>query len=220
MRAMILAAGRGERMRPLADSTPKSMLKVNDKPLIQYHIENLVSAGSNQIVINHACRGEQIETFLGDGQRFGARISYSAEGSKPLETGGGIFKALSLLGDDPFIVINSDIWTDYPINQLPTDPVGVAHLVLVDNPPHNSKGDFTLDNGYVRQKGEERYTFSGIGVYRPVLFTNCINGVFPLLPLLQEAIAQNKVTGEYYSGTWIDIGTPDRLYELREKINK
>ncbi len=215
MRAMILAAGRGERMRPLTDKTPKPLLKVNGKPLIQYQIERLVNAGLTELVINHGLMGEQIELFLGDGDTFGARIQYSPEHNEILETGGGIYKALPLLGDKPFVVVNADVWTEYPFSQLPEEPAGLAHLVLVDNPPHHPQGDFALTDNVVSTEGNTLYTFSGIGVYQPALFMNCHEGAFPLAPLLRETIDQGRVTGEHFAGQWLDVGTPERLQSLQ-----
>ena len=212
---MILAAGRGERMRPLTDTTPKPLLEVNNKPLIQHQIEHLVSEGFTEMVINHGLMGEQIESFLGDGLQFGASIQYSAEHNKLLETGGGIYRALPLLGNKPFIVVNADIWTDYPFSQLLNKLAGLAHLVLVDNPPQHPQGDFALEDGLVVQDSKTRYTFSGIGVYRPELFVNCSNGSFPLVPLIRKAVTQGEVTGEHYAGIWIDVGTPERLQRLQ-----
>jgi MurNAc alpha-1-phosphate uridylyltransferase len=220
MRAIILAAGRGERMRPLTDATPKPLLEVNGKPLIQYHIENLVHAGIHEIVINHGLLGLQIEEYLGDGGRFAASLCYSAEGDTPLETGGGIYRALPLLGDNPFLVLNADIWTDYPFGELPSQPAGLCHLVLVENPEHNPGGDFAINNGYVANSGNPKYTFSGIGLYRKELFQDCSGGVFPLTPLIRRAADQQQVTGEIYTGTWQDIGTPERLYKLRNQVFK
>ncbi|MCG2635192.1 MAG: nucleotidyltransferase family protein [Gammaproteobacteria bacterium] len=208
MKAMILAAGRGERMRPLTDDTPKPLLQVRGKPLIQHQIEQLVSAGINQIVINHAYLGEQIEAALGDGTRFGARINYSAEAAGALETGGGILQALPLLSD-PFIVVNGDLWTDYPFANLPGDLDALAHLVLVDNPDHNATGDFQINGN-----GDEKLTYSGIGVYRKALFEQCQPGRFPLAPLLRRAVGLKQLSAEHFRGTWIDIGTPERLAEL------
>jgi len=219
MRAMILAAGRGERMRPLTDTIPKPLLEVNDKPLIQYHIENLVRSGVTSIVINHALFGAQIEHYLGDGGRYGASISYSAEGDVPLETGGGIFKALPLLGPDPFIVVNADIWTDFPYHTLPPEPEYLGHLVLVPNPFHHQGGDFSLEGGRVVLEGGPRYTFSGIAVYHPGLFANCQGGAFSLVPLLRNAISKQQISAELYQGNWLDIGTPDRLEKLRKRVN-
>jgi MurNAc alpha-1-phosphate uridylyltransferase len=215
MRVMILAAGRGERMRPLTDKTPKPLLEVNNKPLIQHLIERLVNEGLTEMVINHGLMGEQIESFLEDGRQFGAGIQYSAENNKLLETGGGIYKALPLLGDEPFVVVNADVWTDYPFSQLLNEPVGLAHLVLVNNPPQHPQGDFALQGGQVTQEGKTRYTFSGIGVYRPELFVDCDEGPFLLTPLLCEVMTQGRVTGEHYAGIWIDVGTPERLRSLQ-----
>jgi len=221
MKAMILAAGRGERMRPLTDHTPKPLLKAGGRRLIEYHIDALVAAGMREIVINHAHLGSQIEASLGDGARYGAQINYSADTPEgaALETGGGIFKALPLLGDAPFVVVNGDIWTDYPYSHLPAVPHGMAHLVLVDNPPYHLKGDFVLragthNNVYDLAPGEPTLTFSGIGVYRPELFAGCTPGKFQLAPLLRNAMQQHAVTGTHYTGQWMDIGTPQRLDEL------
>lgn len=219
MRAMILAAGRGERMRPLTDTRPKPLLEVGGKPLIHYHVENLVKAGITEIVINHGIMGDQIETSLGDGRHFGAHIVYSAEGTTPLETGGGILRVLPLLGEDPFIVLNADIWTDYPIVQLPQNPPGLAHLVLVANQSHHPEGDFALADSRVSREGSQKLTFSGIGVYRPALFAGCQMGAFPLAPLLRRAMDAGQVTGEFYSGVWMDVGTPERLETIRQQVD-
>jgi N-acetyl-alpha-D-muramate 1-phosphate uridylyltransferase len=216
MRALILAAGRGERMRPLTDNIPKPLLEVNSKPLIQYHVESLARTGITTIVINHALFGMQIERCLGDGGRFGVNISYSPEGDTPLETGGGVFKALTLLGSNPFIVVNADIWTDFPYHTLPSAPGGLAHLVLVPNPPYHPDGDFSLKGSQVGMDGPPFYTFSGIAVYRPELFTDCLGGAFPLAPLLRTTAVKQEVTGELYDGNWMDIGSPERLEELRK----
>jgi len=213
MKAMILAAGRGERMRPLTDHTPKPLLKAGGMALIEYHIRALVRAGINEIVINHAHLGMQIEAALGNGHRYNAHLHYSPEG-KALETGGGIFRALPLLDDAPFVVVNGDIWTDYPFAQLCRPLDGLAHLVLVDNPPHNPRGDFHLEDSQVESEGEPRLTFSGIGLYHRALFDGCTDGPFPLAPLLRKAMAEGKVSGEHYRGHWIDVGTPQRLNEL------
>lgn len=215
MQAMILAAGRGERMLPLTENTPKPLLMVNGKPLIQHHIERLVNAGFTEIVINHGPMGDQIENYLGDGSVFNAKIFYSAEHDNLLDTGGGIFKALTLLGNEPFVVVNADVWTNYPFSNLPDNPRGLAHLVLVDNPPQHPQGDFALVNGKVHQSGEHMLTFSGIGVYRPGLFEGCSDGSFPLAPLLRNAMDREQVTGEFFQGIWSDIGTPDRLKQLQ-----
>jgi len=213
MKAMILAAGRGERMRPLTDHTPKPLLSVGGKRLIEYHLEALARAGFEEVVINHAHLGEQIEQALGDGRRYGLAIRYSAEGSA-LETGGGIFRALPLLGEAPFLVINGDIWCDYPYSRLRQQQVERAHLVLVDNPPQHPSGDFVLRDGRVHDSKGERLTFSGIGLYHPALFAGCEPGAFALAPLLRRAMATGAVSGEHYQGRWFDIGTPERLQQL------
>ena len=213
MKAMILAAGRGERMRPLTDATPKPLLKVGGKALIEYHLEHIRAAGIIEVVINHAWLGEQIETALGDGRRYGLNIEYSREG-EALETAGGIQRALPLLGETPFIAINGDIWTDYSLTNLPETLEGLAHLVLVDNPPQHPKGDFMLQAGQILPSGENCLTFSGIGLYRPALFADLKPGKAPLAPLLRQAMAEGQVTGEQYRGRWFDIGTPARLQQL------
>lgn len=218
--AMILAAGRGERMRPLTDHTPKPLLEVGGKPLIVWHIERLAAAGMERLVINHAHLGEQLEERLADGARWGVQILYSAEGQgKALETGGGIYKALPLLGDRPFLVVNGDIWCDVDFASLQLSANDLAQLVLVRNPPHNPAGDFYLDaDGRVRPQGEPRLTFSGIGVYRPELFAACSAGAFPLAPLLREAMADDRVGGHQHDGHWMDIGTPERLQQLNREL--
>ncbi len=220
---MILAAGRGERMRPLTDKIPKPMLEISGKPLIQYHVENLVQAGIVDIVINHAFFGEQIEAHLGNGKALGANIVYSAEGNQPQETAGGIFKALSLLGDKPFVTVNADIWTDFPFQNLlcVSDGLsnGSAYLVLVDNPEHNSKGDFALSDEWVLNQGEPMLTFSGISVFTPEFFKDCTSGSTPLVPMLRLAISQGRVTGSQYQGRWQDIGTPERLSDLQQSLD-
>ncbi len=213
MKAMILAAGRGERMRPLTDHTPKPLLQAAGRSLIEYHIAALAAGGFGEIVINHAHLGAQIEAAVGNGSRYGIHIRYSAEG-EALETGGGIHRALPLLGDGPFLVVNGDIWTDYPYARLRHSPPGLAHLVLVDNPPQHPRGDFALVDGQVLADGDPRFTFSGIGVYRPELFAACSPGKFPLAPLLRTAMAEGQVSGEHYTGRWFDIGTPERLAQL------
>ena len=217
--AMILAAGRGERMRPLTDRMPKPLLKAGNKTLIEHNIDALVKAGISNLVISHAYRGEQIEQYLGDGSKYGARICYSAEGhGRALETGGGIFNALPLLGEGPFAVVNADIWTDYDFSKLPAADA-LAHLVLVDNPAHNPNGDFVLQGRQIVPDGETRLTFSGIGVYRAQLFTGCQPGAFPLAPLLRQAITAGQVTGEYFTGHWVDVGTPERLQQIETMLS-
>lgn len=217
MRAMILAAGRGERMRPLTDRIPKPLLPVAGKPLIEYHIEALVRAGILDLVINHAHLGEQIEQALGDGSRWGVRIRYSPE-SPALETGGGIHHALPLLGDGPFLVVNGDVWTDLDLGRCRMAPGCLAHLVLVENPPHHTQGDFVLRGDRIANQGQPRYTFSGIGLYHPNLFEGCQAGAFPLAPLLRKAGDLGLVSGFLHRGAWSDVGTPERLRELEQRL--
>jgi N-acetyl-alpha-D-muramate 1-phosphate uridylyltransferase len=219
MRAMILAAGRGNRMRPLTDHTPKPLLPAGGKPLILHHIERLAAAGLRDIVINHAHLGDRIEAVLGDGADLGVSIRYSAE-EQALETGGGIFKALPLLGSDPFLVVNGDIWTDAPFAGLALGDGDLAHLVLVANPPHNPVGDFALHEGRVREDGGRKFTFSGVGLYSPALFAGCTAGAFPLAPLLRDGMAQGRVGGRLHRGHWYDIGTPERLAELDQMLTQ
>lgn len=218
MKAMILAAGRGERMRPLTDHVPKPLLEVAGKSLVEYHVEALRDAGFRELIINYAWLGEQIVQHLGDGARFGVEILYSPEPEGALETGGGIHHALPLLGDESFLVVNGDIWTDYPYGRLNHPPSQLAHLVLVDNPPQHEQGDFSLDNGFVSDRGETALTFSGIGLYRTEMFAGQPPGAFPLAPLLREAMRAGQVTGEYYAGGWTDVGTPQRLAALDEQL--
>lgn len=217
MKAMILGAGRGERMRPLTDTTPKPLLRVGGKRLIEYHLDNIKQAGIHDVVINHAWLGEQIEAALGDGHRYGLHIEYSREG-EALETAGGIQRALPLLGDEPFIAINGDIWTDYSLRSLPATPKGMAHLVLVDNPPHHPSGDFALQSGSLLPTGPNCLTFSGIGLYRPELFADLPAGKSPLAPLLRAAMGKGAISGEHHTGRWFDIGTPERMQELDQML--
>jgi MurNAc alpha-1-phosphate uridylyltransferase len=219
MKAMILAAGLGERMRPLTDLTPKPLLEVGGRALIEYHVEALVSAGFRELVINHSRLGHLIEKRLGDGSRYGASIRYSAEGEAPLETGGGIFNALTLLGSGPFVVVNADIWTDFDFAALHRRRrPAAAHVVLVPNPPHHPDGDFGLSEGFLKTDLPGRLTYSGIGVYHADLFRGCVRGRFPLAPLIRAAADRGEVTGELFPGTWIDVGTPERLSLLRASI--
>lgn len=211
MKAMILAAGKGERMRPLTLHTPKPLLSVAGKSLIEHQIERLAAAGFTEVVVNHAWLGEQIVTALGDGRRYGVSIAYSAE-HEPLETGGGIFQALPLLDDEPFVVTNADIWTAYDFSALRRPLRGDAHLVLVENPEHHPLGDFALEDGKVVEEGDLK-TYSGIAVLSPTLFESCSAGAFKLAPLLREAIRAGRVTGELFTGKWIDVGTPERLQQ-------
>lgn len=221
MKAMILAAGRGERMRPLTDHTPKPLLLVAGRPLIVHHLERLRAAGIVEVVINTGHLGAQLPAALGNGSAWGLNIAWSPEPPEALETGGGIFQALPLLGAEPFVIVNGDIWTDYPFTQLPDTPIGLAHLVLVDNPPHHAGGDFALlEDGRVMEQTSPRLTFSGISVLCPALFKDCQPGRFPLGPLLRKAMAIGQVSGEHYRGSWRDIGSPQRLAELNEILSK
>ncbi|MDG2045605.1 MAG: nucleotidyltransferase family protein [Halioglobus sp.] len=219
MKAMILAAGVGERMRPLTEHTPKPLLRVADTPLIEHHIRRLASAGFSEIVINVAHLGEQIMDYCADGRQWGVTIVYSPERS-PLETAGGIVNALPLLGNKPFLVVNSDIWIDYPFAKLAVyrlRPDEVAHLVMVENPPQHVFGDFQLDDeGWVRplEAGTYGWTYAGLGVYSATFFAAISQGKKPLRPLLDAAISKGQLGGERYLGQWQDVGTPERLQEL------
>ncbi|MBT8769143.1 N-acetylmuramate alpha-1-phosphate uridylyltransferase MurU [Metapseudomonas boanensis] len=219
MRAMILAAGKGERMRPLTLHTPKPLVRAAGTPLIEFHLRALADAGFRELVINHAWLGQQIEDHLGDGARFGLSIRYSAEG-EPLETGGGIFRALPMLGDEPFLVVNGDVWTDFDFLHLRRPLDGLAHLVLVDNPEHHPGGDFCLDAGMVHDAvaGKPNLTYSGIAVLHPHLFAGCQPGAFKLAPLLRQAMAEGRVSGEYFSGRWVDVGTHERLADVERLL--
>lgn len=215
MRAMILAAGRGERLRPLTDRRPKPLIEVAGKTLIERHVDNLANAGFREIVINLSHLGEKIEATLGDGSRFGLAIEYSHEPKGALETGGGIVQALDRLGPGPFTVVNGDIFTDYPLSRLRAVKCERAHLVLVPNPEHNPGGDFALEGARLRNRGEGMGTFSGIAVYHPRLFEACRPGRYSVVPLLRAATDEYIVTGEWHRGTWSDVGTLERLEQLR-----
>lgn len=226
MRAMVLAAGRGERMRPLTDSLPKPLLMVGGKRLIEYHLERLAAGGFREIVINTAWLGDLIPDALGTGERYGLAITYSHERPEALETGGGIFQALPLLGSAPFLLVNGDVWTDIDFGALKRDPPAgaLAHLVLVRNPPQHPRGDFRLEDvaghSLVTEGEGLRHTYSGIGIYRPELFAGCTPGRFPLLPLLRRAIAQRALSGELHQGRWYDIGTTERLAALDAELSR
>ena len=210
--AMLLAAGRGERLRPITDTLPKPLVEIAGKPLIVYHLEALARAGVRNVVVNLSWLGEKIRAALGDGGRYGVHIAYSEEGPVPLETGGGIHRALPLLGPGPFLVVNADVWTDMDFSRIPAlDADADARLMLAPNPPHHVRGDFGLEDGRVVERDTERFTYTGIGTYRPELFAGCAPGKFPLLPLLKRAIAARRLRGELYRGEWLDIGSPDRL---------
>lgn len=221
MRALIFAAGRGERMRPLTLTTPKPLLSVGSKPLIVWHLEALAKAGIVDVVVNTAHLAARFPEVLGDGSRYGVRIAYSHEGDEPLETGGGMRRALPLLGTAPFVALNGDIWCDYDFARLPREPAGLAHLVLVDNPPQHPRGDFTLDaSGFVGDGADERLTFAGIGVYRMEILAGEWRETFKLAPLLYQAARERRVTGEHHRGAWTDVGTPERLAELDARVRR
>ena len=221
MKALIFAAGRGERMRPLTDTTPKPLLKVAGKALIEYTLENLADAGFKDIVINLAYLGEQIQAFCGTGARWNLSIQYSDEGQTALETAGGIVKALPLLGVKPFLAINSDILCDYPLASLRDKAIDDVHLVMIDNPPHHPEGDFGLDaEGYLSVQADSKLTFSGIGVYQPDLFRAIPIAPLKLRPMLEQAIQQRRATAERFNGLWVDIGTPERLSAIDSEFQK
>lgn len=214
MRALIFAAGKGERMRPLTDTRPKALLEVAGEPLIGWHLRALARAGIVEVVVNTGWLGEQLPAALGDGGDYGVRIQWSHEPPEPFETGGGMRRALPLLGDAPFIALNADIHTDFDYASLTAAPAGLAHLVLVDNPPQHPRGDFMLREGRVHLCGTPRLTFAGIGVYRPELVAHYPQGRYGLAPILREAIDFGMVSGEHHRGRWSDVGTPERLAAL------
>jgi len=225
MRAMILAAGRGERMRPLTDNTPKPLLKVGGKPLIVWHLESIANAGIKEVVINHAHLGKQIVNALGNGHQWGVSIQYSAE-EVALETAGGIANALPLLGDQPFLVVNGDIFTDMDFSAYQEvvknmqQQNQLAHLFLVDNPPQHAKGDFALSKSLVQTEGQVMLTFSGVGIYQPELFADIELGQpAKLAPVLRKAMVNQQVSGEHFQGIWHDIGTPERLATLDAELS-
>jgi len=220
MQVMILAAGRGERMRPLTDSTPKPLLKVAGKSLIERTITQLVAANFTELVINHAYLGKQIETALGDGSQLGATIRYSPEGETGFETAGGIIHALPLMKDAPFLVVNADIATDFPFSELKKQPIDLAHLVLVPNPEHHLLGDFQLNfNQTLSSAGDSKFTFSGIGIYSQEFFKSAPKNTRKLAPLLRAAMSENRITGQLFNGFWMDIGTPERLQILEKHLS-
>lgn len=230
MKALILAAGLGERMRPLTDTTPKPLLEAGGKPLIAWHLEKLAAIGVREVVINTSWLADRFPLVLDDGSRWGLQLHFSYEGETPLETGGGIWNALPLLGEAPFIAVNGDIWSDYDFARLPELLRDDAHLVLVDNPLQHPRGDFALQDSRVTSDGEPRLTFAGIGVYRPHVFDGWrellgsnidIDGKpprFPLPPLLRAAMTRNAVSGEHHRGRWTDVGTPERLARLDSEL--
>lgn len=227
--ALIFAAGLGERMRPLTDHTPKPLLEAGGKPLIVWHLEKLAALGVHYVVINTSHLAEQFPAALGDGSRWGLRIRYAYEGATPLETGGGMLNALPLLGPDPFLAINGDIWTDLDFATLPLEPRGVAHLAMVDNPAHHPDGDFALDAGSnLGTAGQPKLTFAGVGVYRADILAGSPTPAatdehpprFPLAPLLRAAMAKGGVQGSHHRGAWTDVGTPQRLAELNRQLGQ
>lgn len=227
MRALIFAAGKGERMRPLTEHTPKPLLPAGGKPLVAWHLEKLAAIGVREVVLNIAWLAERFEPALGDGSRWGLRLNFSREGAEPLETGGGMLHALPLLGEGPFLAVNGDIWTDYDFARLPARPRGVAHLVMVDNPPQHPRGDFHLAaDGLLRADPEPRLTFSGIGLYDPAVLSgwqlepgaDATPPRFKLAPLLYAAMARGEASGEHHRGAWADVGTPQRLAELDARL--
>ena len=223
MRALIFAAGKGERMRPLTDTVPKPLLAVGGKPLVEWHLEKLAARGVTDVVLNISWLADRFAPALGDGSRWGLRLQYSHEGPEPLETGGGMLRALPLLGEAPFLAVNGDIWTDYAFSSLPERPRGLAHLVLVDNPTQHPRGDFHLrEDGSLASTGAPMLTFSGIGLYRPEILRDWPGQPgadadpprFKLAPLLYAAIDRGEVSGEHHRGRWTDVGTPERLATL------
>lgn len=217
MRAMILAAGRGERLRPLTDKIPKPLLQVGSRRLIEHHIERLSNQGFKEIIINTHHLAELVETTLGDGSAYGVTLKYSRETHALLETGGGIANALPLLGEQPFLVVNGDILCDYSLTPRALSPDQNMHLIMVDNPQHHSEGDFYYQEGMLHPQLGSRLTFSGIGYYRPELFRNRPS-VFKLAQIMNEQIAQHKVSAEHYQGNWMDVGTPMRLLQATKMM--
>ena len=219
MKAMILAAGRGERLRPLTDETPKPLVNVAGKPLIEYHLENLSRAGFKEIIINTAWLAEKIHRQLGDGTKYGVSIQYSDEG-EALETAGGIINALPLLGNEPFLVVNGDIWCDFDFSALPElENTTQAHLILVNNPEHNLEGDFALQENLIKNTGKLMYTYSGIGIYRAEFFAEQQPGSTPLAPIIRDKCKDDLVSGQHYDGLWTDVGNLERLKELESKLS-
>lgn len=219
---MILAAGRGERMRPLTDTTPKPLLQVGGKPLIEYHLDALARGGVREVVINLSWKGAQLRQALGDGSRFGLTLHYSDEGEVALETGGGIVKALPLLGPDPFIVVSGDIWSDFPLTRAASAlcAADVAHFVLVPNPQFHLRGDFGLSGGRVTVSGAPLYTYANIGVFRPEFFAGYGAERFPLVKPMREWIGRGQVSGELYEGAWCNVGTPPQLEALDRQLRQ
>jgi MurNAc alpha-1-phosphate uridylyltransferase len=220
VKAIVLAAGRGERMRPLTDDRPKPLLEAGGLALIDWHLHALADAGVREVVVNLAWQGARLREHLGSGERYGLAVTLSDEGPEALETGGGIHRALPWLGPGPFLVVNGDVWTDYPPGRLALPAGSWAHLVLADNPSHHPRGDFSLDPDGRLGRGEPRLTYAGLGAYHPDLFAACSAGKFPLAPLLDAAIVAGKATAEHHRGAWFDVGTPARLAELDGRLRR
>lgn len=216
MRAMVLAAGRGERLRPLTDDTPKSLVEVRGESLLERHLRIVQAAGIRTVVINLGWLGDRIVERVGSGERYGLHVIYSDEGDNVLETGGGIHKALPHLGDGPFLAVNADIYTDMPVPRMELATGQLGHLVLVPTPGYRDHGDFNIEDGLIRNAANAAHTFSGVAIYRPELFAGCEAGRFPLAPLLREAADQGLLSGSLYKGQWADVGTPERLSALQE----
>ena len=218
MRAMVLAAGRGERLRPLTDTLPKPLVAVGGRPLISWHLAALARAGVREVVVNLSWLGERLRAALGDGREFGVTIRYSEEGPVPLETGGGILRALPLLGPEPFLVVSGDVWTDIDFARLRLEADALAHLVLIPNPAHHPRGDFGLEGDRIVSAAHGRLTYANVGLYRPEFFAGCTAGRFPLIEPLNRAIAAARVRGEVHHGEWCDVGTPERLAALNARL--
>jgi MurNAc alpha-1-phosphate uridylyltransferase len=216
---MILAAGRGKRMRPLTDERPKPLLKVGQKALIEYHLHALSRAGVDCVAINLSWKGDQIRDFIGNGSKYGLSITYSDEGPEALETGGGIHRALSILGTDPFWLVNGDVYCEFDYLRRELIAGTIGHLIMVPNPVHNPGGDFSIEGDRVRTGGGERLTYSGIALLHPRLFVDSTSGKFPLAPLLVDAMDSGSMTGELFAGRWVDVGTPERLRALDRELS-
>lgn len=214
MRAMILAAGRGERLRPLTENIPKSLVEVRGQSLLERHLDNVAAAGIETVVVNLGWLGDQIVERVGSGRRYGLKVIYSQEGEDILETGGGIHKALPMLGSDPFLVVNADIYTDMPVPGQQLRDSHLGHLVMVPTPDYRDHGDFDIDQGMIRNGDNAAHTFSGVAIYRPEFFDGCEAGRFPLAPMLREAADRGTLSGSLYEGLWADVGTPERLAAL------
>jgi MurNAc alpha-1-phosphate uridylyltransferase len=218
VKALLLAAGRGERMRPLTDTLPKPLLPVGGRPLIAWHLAALARAGIREVVINLSWLGGTLRAALGDGSAYGVSLAYSEEGPVALETGGGIVRALPLLGPQPFLVVSGDVWTELDFARVRLEPDALAHLVLIPNPPHHPRGDFGLQSGWVVNRDSERLTYGNVGIYRPEFFAGFADGRFPLIQPLKRGIDARQVRGEIFGGRWCDVGTPARLAELNESL--